>query len=54
MNKQNNKQNNSDLEKELEKKYLGRDKKKKKSMKISGASVKKLKKIIINKGHKSD
>ena len=44
-----NKQNNLDIEKELEKKYAQRDKKKKKSMKISGASVRKLQKIIKDK-----
>jgi hypothetical protein len=41
-----NKQNLINLEKDIEGKYTRKDKKKKQTMKISGASVRKLSKII--------
>ena len=44
-----NKQNLQTEEEKLEKKHQKRDKKKKKNMKVSGAGVKKLQKIIKNK-----
>ena len=40
------KQNLEDLRKEVEKRYRKKDKKKKPTMKVSGASVRKLSKII--------
>lgn len=44
-----NKQNFDNLESELEKRLIKLGKRKRKRMKISGASVKKLQKIIIAK-----
>ncbi|MFH1428006.1 MAG: hypothetical protein ABIG60_05805 [Patescibacteria group bacterium] len=44
-----NKQNINNLEIDLEKKYQKRDKRKKPKMKVSGAGVKELQKIIIKK-----
>jgi len=41
-----NKQNINNIEEKIEKKYKQRDKKKRLKMKVSGASVKKLSKII--------
>lgn len=41
-----NKQNINNIEEKIKKKYDKRDKKKKLKMKVSGASVKKLSKII--------
>ncbi len=41
-----NKQNLINLEKDIEGKYIRKDEKKKQTMKISGASVRKLSKII--------
>ena len=49
MNKQNNKIHIKQMERKAEIKASKRDNKKKKKMKISGASVKKLEKIIKNK-----
>ncbi|MFH1823019.1 MAG: hypothetical protein ABH830_04960 [Patescibacteria group bacterium] len=44
-----NKQNINNLEIDLEKKYQKRDKRKRPKMKVSGAGVKELQKIIIKK-----
>ena len=44
-----NKQNYSELEQVLERKMLKKDKRKKKNMKVSGAGVRKLAKIIREK-----
>jgi len=49
MNRQNKKFNYESLEKKIEKKYQKRSKKRQLKMKVSGASVKKLQKIIIKK-----
>ncbi len=44
-----NKQSSNNLESEVEQKYKKRDRKKKSTMKVSGASVRSLQKIIKNK-----
>ena len=50
MNKQNNKQNSlNKLRGEVEKKYKKRDKRKKRTMKISGGRVRELQRIIKGK-----
>ncbi len=50
MNKQNSKQSTlNKLQKEVEEKYKKRDKKKKRTMKVSGAKVRDLQQIIRNK-----
>lgn len=46
-----NKQNFFDIENETEKKYGRKDKKRKIKMKVSGAGVKKIQKIIIEKNN---
>jgi DNA polymerase I-like protein with 3'-5' exonuclease and polymerase domains len=46
------KQNNHSLEKEVEKKYKKREKRRKAKMKVSGAGVKRLQKIISGKSIK--
>jgi hypothetical protein len=43
------KQNLNNLQEEVEKKYKKREKKKRRTMKVSGAGVKSLQKIIKNK-----
>ncbi len=43
-----NKQNLDKLERELEKRLKMREKKKRKRMRVSGASVKKLQKILVS------
>ncbi|MDD5071318.1 MAG: hypothetical protein PHQ42_01135 [Patescibacteria group bacterium] len=49
MNKQNHKLKHTELEKKVEEKYRKRDRKKRLKMKVSGASVRNLQRIIKNK-----
>jgi len=44
------KQNYNEIEKEIESRYVKKTKKKYKKMKVSGAGVKQLQKIVKNKG----
>lgn len=47
-----NKQSLDKLEREMEKRLKAREKRKRKRMKVSGAAVKKLQKIILNSSKK--
>ena len=49
MNKQNHNFKHSELEKQVEQKYRKREKKKKTKMKVSGASVRNLQRLIAKK-----
>ncbi|MCD4761642.1 hypothetical protein K8R32_01665 [bacterium] len=45
------KQNNFELEKEIDRKYIKKDMRKKKKMKVSGGQTKELQKIISNRAN---